>query len=503
MRGELTSETESHTWPADGQQAYAKKATDHKPNARRRRILKGDSEPTSQTLDRHPDPILVTTSGRIVYSNDAGAALLGAESGDDLEGRSFGDFVAQERANDVLDHMRRREKGEPPDRIEYPLVRLDGGGRFVEAYLASTDFDGQPAAHSMLRDITDVQRELERSSALYHAAADGFWCIELAEPIPVSADLKKQAEHVYKSGRIAECNDVMAEMLGAQKADDVSGEVVSEFPLFRGLVEQLVRSRYNLRRWEVETGSQNRSRSFIVNAVGTIQGAEIVRVWGNCTEISNSVQIERRMIASLENQLHEIGQELHDGIGQVATAIGLIGECLKYEFADADGKSAEHVRRLVELTRSVRELVHGVHGRLARPSMPKGTSLTAAIAELCEDQDRQGDAACTFTCEDVIDEAAEEAGEQLYCIVHEALSNAVRHAQASQIDVRLRKTRRENLVVEVLDDGIGFDEASVPEHSAGLTRMYYSARLIGARVTIESSPGAGTKVRCTGAVKSK
>jgi signal transduction histidine kinase len=81
-------------------------------------------------------------------------------------------------------------------------------------------------------------------------------------------------------------------------------------------------------------------------------------------------------------------------------------------------------------------------------------------------------------------------------IVHEALHNAVRHAHAEHVTVRVGATNGA-LVVEVADDGVGFDPESAELRSRhlGLTSMEERARELRGRLRIDSRPGTGTTVR--------
>jgi signal transduction histidine kinase len=81
-------------------------------------------------------------------------------------------------------------------------------------------------------------------------------------------------------------------------------------------------------------------------------------------------------------------------------------------------------------------------------------------------------------------------------IAHEALHNALRHAGAPHVAVRLT-AREEALTVEVTDDGIGFDPhaGELRSRHLGLTSMEERARELGGRLEIESRPGTGTTVR--------
>lgn len=82
----------------------------------------------------------------------------------------------------------------------------------------------------------------------------------------------------------------------------------------------------------------------------------------------------------------------------------------------------------------------------------------------------------------------------LYFIAQEALNNALRHANARSVTVRLQK-RRDRLVFEVRDDGCGFDQQQVGNGGHGLRNMRERAEKIGARLTVDSQPGRGTTVR--------
>jgi signal transduction histidine kinase len=92
------------------------------------------------------------------------------------------------------------------------------------------------------------------------------------------------------------------------------------------------------------------------------------------------------------------------------------------------------------------------------------------------------------------DDAPQRAAEVLR-IAHEALHNAVRHAAAQHVTVRL-DGRGPELRLEVADDGIGFDpeDPELRSHHLGLTSMEERARELGGRLGLRSAPGAGTTV---------
>jgi signal transduction histidine kinase len=91
---------------------------------------------------------------------------------------------------------------------------------------------------------------------------------------------------------------------------------------------------------------------------------------------------------------------------------------------------------------------------------------------------------------------SDEAQQAVFRIAQEALHNALRHAGASRIDVDL-VSRNGNVVLSVTDDGRGFDSGTAAEENRrlGLASMRERARSVGARLSVTSTPGAGTTVR--------
>jgi signal transduction histidine kinase len=84
----------------------------------------------------------------------------------------------------------------------------------------------------------------------------------------------------------------------------------------------------------------------------------------------------------------------------------------------------------------------------------------------------------------------------LYRIAQEAINNIVKHAQAQQVTVTLRR-EEERLLLCVRDDGQGFDLEDAPPDHFGLETMRERAEAIGAQLVIESEPGVGTQVQAT------
>ena len=81
----------------------------------------------------------------------------------------------------------------------------------------------------------------------------------------------------------------------------------------------------------------------------------------------------------------------------------------------------------------------------------------------------------------------------MYRIARESLANAARHSEASKIRLRLVITPKE-LELSVEDDGKGFETSEIPEERFGLVGINERARLLGGKMSLETSLGTGTRV---------
>ena len=121
-----------------------------------------------------------------------------------------------------------------------------------------------------------------------------------------------------------------------------------------------------------------------------------------------------------------------------------------------------------------------------------GAALPRYVREWSEHYDVEAECKCDSFHQGLLSREAEVT---LYRIAQEALTNIVKHAHASRVDVLLEM--REGLVILVVeDDGVGFDadDPATMERGVGLMGMRERAGLIGAEFQLESRPGDGTSI---------
>ena len=123
--------------------------------------------------------------------------------------------------------------------------------------------------------------------------------------------------------------------------------------------------------------------------------------------------------------------------------------------------------------------------------------LMAALAELAAQTTEQLGVTCTFECKKPVLLADNHTATQLYCIAREAVTNALKHAQARNVRISLASDDQA-VTLRVQDDGIGIAEPPVDVKGMGLKIMRYRAGLINAQLSRSGRPTpAGTVVTCT------
>jgi len=206
-------------------------------------------------------------------------------------------------------------------------------------------------------------------------------------------------------------------------------------------------------------------------------------------------QLEQEIVRTSEREQMRIGQDLHDGVCQNLAAIDCATECLKSDL-EANGISHAATARVIqkllkETIVDARNLARGIF-----PVHMDAEGLSTALNDLVSTTNQLRQAAITFEASDNIQIKDPSIAMHLYRIVQEALSNAMRHADASNVAVRLVRNGY-SLTITVSDDGCGFSSSELSSEGMGLRTMRYRANLIGANLTLDTRPSDGALVSCT------
>jgi two-component system, NarL family, sensor histidine kinase UhpB len=222
-------------------------------------------------------------------------------------------------------------------------------------------------------------------------------------------------------------------------------------------------------------------------------GPVVAALAHNFNDMLDRLELERRNSARRallvqEGERRRIARELHDEVGQTLTGVMLQVEGLAGTIPEQYREQLDELRETARQgTEEVRRIV-----RQLRPEALEDLGLRSALAALTTAFGEQARIKVVRRLDDG-PPLSEEHELVIYRIAQEALTNVVRHADASQVEVRLQRTE-EQVVLTVRDDGRGLPaDAAASAH--GILGMRERAMLIGADVTITSPPSGGTEVR--------
>lgn len=230
------------------------------------------------------------------------------------------------------------------------------------------------------------------------------------------------------------------------------------------------------------------------NTVLTTAEGEVEYVVGTGIDITEQQSAVEALVSISEDVRREIGQELHDALGQQLTGISLLTKTLERRLRETGREEQEVAAEITDLARTavsdVRRLAHGLY-----PVELERNGLEAALAELTETSAQRSGVQCRYNHTPLNRNLDKASALHLYRIAQEAATNALRHADATQILIDLFPTGR-SIHLVIRDDGVGFDAARDMPRGLGLDIMRYRARLLGASVDIESTLNKGTTVTC-------
>jgi signal transduction histidine kinase len=198
-----------------------------------------------------------------------------------------------------------------------------------------------------------------------------------------------------------------------------------------------------------------------------------------------------------EAERHRISRELHDSTGQTLTALGLGLRGLTDTIRTDPSRAIGQANQLQDLARGALDelgrMVAGLH-----PPQLDDLGLVSAIRSLGREISQHSELIINVVNDLHGFDIPPEARIVLFRLAQEALTNTVRHAQATQATVRLTASE-DHILMEINDNGRGFDEHEVnqdPQHpKLGLLGMVERAALLGGTCQIKSSPDKGTQIR--------
>lgn len=196
-----------------------------------------------------------------------------------------------------------------------------------------------------------------------------------------------------------------------------------------------------------------------------------------------------RALSAQEAERRRIAQELHDEVGQTLTAVLLE---LKQVARGAPDPIRAQLAQVQETTRDSLDEIRRIARRL-RPGVLDELGLHSALKALIVEVTGHTTLSVTQHLDPDLPALGSETELVIYRVAQEALTNTVRHANATTVELSLHH-RDGQVLLRVRDDGRGIGEAA---EGAGIRGMRERALLIGAHLTLNTSQTAGTEVTLT------
>jgi PAS domain S-box-containing protein len=210
------------------------------------------------------------------------------------------------------------------------------------------------------------------------------------------------------------------------------------------------------------------------------------------SEIDRRKGLEGEILAISDREQQRLGQELHDGLCQHLTAVAFMSRSVAMRLKNHRVIEVADIEKIAQLVNDAATDTRNLSRALHRLDVD-AAGLIEALQDLVDREIWRTPCRLEVKPSFRIDDDA--AAAHLYRIAREAVINANKHAQAREITVRLQRSRGE-MVLQVIDDGVGLSDERKLKQGLGLHIMNYRAQLVGGRVEIDSRQSGGTRVSC-------
>gem|GEM_PF-984034 len=210
------------------------------------------------------------------------------------------------------------------------------------------------------------------------------------------------------------------------------------------------------------------------------------------SEIERRKGLESEILEISDREQQRLAQELHDGICQHLTAVAFMARSVGLRLKNHRVIEVKDIEKIAELVNNAATDTRNLSRALHRFDVD-----AAGLVEALEDLvDREmWRTPCRLEVNPSFHLDDDTVAAHLYRIAREAVINANKHAQAREIVLRLEKCQQE-MVLRIIDDGVGLSDQLRPRQGLGFHIMNYRAELIGGRLEIDSSKHTGTRVSC-------
>ena len=363
----------------------------------------------------------------------------------------------------------------------YPLV---GEDKVLATYTDVTDIkNAEKALQEEQRQRVVILDNLKKSEASYKILFN-----ESRDAIII----------ITREGKFVDANQAFLDMVGINK-EDLEYVNFWNYALFQKtkykFVQDMEKHKFLIDfPFKMKTQDGTQIDCLVTSSVRYDRDGNIVEYQGIIRDITETKRLQKRVLEISERQQREIGQALHDGLGQLLTGIALKSKFISQSLTRNGSPEAKELDRLKDLANEAVEQTRQLTKGLV-PGSLQANGLLAALEELSLTIKDSYGIACDFHSGISEVDFDSVIANQLYYIAQEAAINAVKHSGANRIALRLDRVNG-GTVLSVDDNGIGFTDTESPHDGRGINIMGYRAKMIDSTFHIRNNNGKGTSIVC-------
>jgi PAS domain S-box-containing protein len=431
--------------------------------------------------------IFVTQGERVKYFNPRAIEWTGY-SEDGIFSTPFINFIHPEDRERVKREYGERIAGDKNfSRYKTRIITQNGDVKWVLVNSSQIDWEGSPAALTMLSDITETkeaEKELRLKESAIASSINGIGITDLA-------------------GRIIYVNDSLVSMWDYEKAEEMLGRPLPEFWDGDGIFEIIRILQEKGQHQGEDTAKRKDGSVFDVQFSANIledEDGNPAYMSASFLDVTRQKQIEKdlghlagRLLTVQEEERRRLARELHDDLTQRLAELAINAGKLKMEAA-CSSDAATVLESMQEKLVRISEDVHAISRQL-HPSIIEDLGLVDGLSSECDSFSRRTDMQVRFEHDDFSEKLPHDIAICLFRVAQEGLRNVGKHAQSDSAQVRLTRENGEILLV-VSDNGTGFDPKVVRKKPGlGLVSMRERLRLVGGSMLVNSQLGEGCEVR--------
>jgi len=212
-------------------------------------------------------------------------------------------------------------------------------------------------------------------------------------------------------------------------------------------------------------------------------------------DISDEHNMDQDIVEAVDRERQQIGKDMHDGLGQVlagtAYMVASMERKLKLSYNELAPKAQDIAQQIARAQEQLTRIISGLH-----PVDLSAEELPLALQQLAKDTSEYFHMRCHCRATGTTRLSSNSAAAHVYHIAQEATTNAIKHAEATTIHIRIHLGKT-NVSLTVTDDGIGIRNTTQRPSGMGLRIMEHRARILGGELSVGCRDGDRTGTRVT------